>query len=258
MYRMKKNLCKVFTVLSILTFTIVACNGKGYNLEKSSKTIKLAVAADFAETAERLGDDFTNRTAITVLITSDSSGALTSQIRSGDVFDVFLSANTDFPRHLVMEGLAVPEPILYAIGTLALYSLDLDLSTNGPELLAAGTFPRLAVADPETAPYGRAAIETLESLGLLDELEETLVFGENVGMTLKLVEAGDAGFVAFPDIDSNQAGAWIVTEDMHEPIEQEAVVLSTVLDRESADSWMEYLASDPARVIIQDEGYRLP
>jgi len=218
---------------------------------KNGNSIKLAVAADFAETAVRLGDDFTDCTGITVVVSSDSSGALVSQIQSGAVFDAFLSAATDFPRQLIMEGLALPEPILYAIGTLALYSLELDLSTDGPALLAAGTFPRLAVADPEKAPYGSAAIQTLESLGLFDELEETLVFGENVGITLELVETrdADAGFVAFPDINSNQEGAWVVPEDMHDPIEQEAVVLSTVQDRDSVDSWMEYLV---------DAGYRLP
>ena len=258
MNKMTKNLWDLFTVLSILTLTIVACIG--CESDKTGNSIKLAVAADFAETAERLGDDFTNRTGITVVVSSDSSGALVSQIQSGAVFDAFLSADTDFPRQLIMEGLAIPEPVLYAIGTLALYSLELDLSTDGEALLAAGTFPRLAVADPEKAPYGRAAIQTLEGLGLFDVLEETLVFGENVGKTLELVETGDtdAGFVAFPDIDSNQEGAWVVPEDMHDPIEQEAVVLSIVQDRDSVDSWMEYLVSDPARIIIQDAGYRLP
>ena len=218
---MKTHIIRTVFLLLTVFAIIGGCHSK------TGKSIKLAVAADFAETAERLGDDFTDRTGITVIVTSDSSGALVIQIQSGAVFDAFLSADTDFPRQLIMEGLAIPEPVLYAIGKLALYSLDLDLSTDGPALLAAGTFPRLAVADPEKAPYGRAAIQTLESLGLFDELEETLVFGENVGMTLKLVETGDAdaGFVAFPDIESNQAGAWVVPEDMHDPIEQEAVVL---------------------------------
>jgi molybdate transport system substrate-binding protein len=257
---MTKNLWEFFAVLSILTLTIVACNGKGYKLEKTAGSIQIAVAADFAETAKLLGGDFTARTGITVVVNSDSSGALVSQIRSGAVFDAFLSANTDFPRQLVTDGLAVPEPVVYAVGKLALYSPEHDLSTNGAALLASGTFPRLAVADPQTAPYGRAAIQTLEKLGLADQLKKTLVYGENVGKTLKLVETGkaDAGFVAFPDIGSNRKQAWVVPDDMHAPIEQAAVVLSTTQDSESVDSWMKYLLSDPARLIIQDEGYRLP
>ena len=120
---------------------------------------------------------------------------------------------------------------------------------------------RLAIADPEKAPYGRAAIQTLESLELFDLLEETFVFGENVSKTLELVETGsaDAGFVAFPDLDNdNQARSWIVLAQMHEPIEQAAVVLSNAPDPDSADRWMDYLVSDPARLIIKDAGFRLP
>ncbi len=260
MQRILKNSWKYFIVLSILTLAIVACNGNGVDSESMGIGVKLAVATDFAEVAGRLGSDFTARTGITVVVSSDSSGALTSQIRSGAEFDVFLSADTGFPQQLIEEGLAVPEPVVYAIGTLALFSPDLDLSTDGESLLASGAFQRLAIADPEKAPYGRAAIQTLESLGLFDQLEETFVFGENVGKTLELVETGsaDAGFVAFPDLDGNQALAWLVPAQMHEPIEQAAVVLSNSPDRDYADRWMDYLVRDSARLIIQDSGYRLP
>ena len=218
------------------------------------------MAADFAETAKRLGNDFRDRTGITVVVTSASSGALVNRIRSGAAFDAFLSANTDFPKQLITDNIAVQEYIVYAIGKLALYSPDRNLSIKGADLLASGTFPRLALADPEKAPYGRATIETLKKLGLLDKLNGTLAYGENVGKTLKLIETGeaDAGFVAFPDIETNKKGAWVVPEKMHKPIEQAAVVLSTFHDRDSVDSWMEYLLSDPARIIIQDAGYRLP
>ncbi len=251
---------KHLRVLLILTLALTGCDGNGGESGNMGTAVKLAVAADFAEVAELLGSDFTARTGITVSVTSDSSGALTSQIRSGAEFDVFLSANTGFPLQLIEEGLAVPEPVVYAIGTLALFSRDRDLSTDAISLLASGAFPRLAVADPEKAPYGRAAIQTLESLGLLDQLEETLVFAENVGKALELVETGmaDAGFVAFPDLGGNQARAWLVPARMHEPIEQAAVVLSNAPDRDSADRWMDYLISDPARLIIKDAGYRLP
>jgi len=260
MHRMTMKLWSVFTILSILTLTIVSCSINDYKREKSGKIIQLAVAADFTETARRLGDDFRDRTGITVVVTSASSGALVNRIRSGAAFDAFLSANTDFPKQLINENLAVQEYVVYAIGKLALYSPDRDLSIKGADLLASGTFPRLALANPEKAPYGRAAIETLKKLGLLDKLKKNLVYGENVGKTLTLVETGkaDAGFVAFSDIDTNKKGAWVVPEKMHRPIEQAAVVLSTFHDRDSVDSWMEYLVSEPARHIIQDAGYRLP
>ena len=131
------------------------------------------------------------------------------QIRDGASFDVFLSADSERPQELVDESLAVPDPIVYAIGTLALYSRDLDLSVDGDALLASAAFATLAIADPETAPYGRAAIQTLDSMGLRESLQDTLAIGENVGKTLDLLESGnaEAGFVAFPDFDARRPQA---------------------------------------------------
>lgn len=105
-------------IILILTLALLACDGSGGESENIGIGVKLAVAADFAEVALRLGSDFTARTGLMVDVTSDSSGALTSQIRSGAEFDVFLSANTGFPLQLIEEGLAVPKPVVYAIGTL--------------------------------------------------------------------------------------------------------------------------------------------
>ena len=179
----------------------------------------------------------------------------------GAAFDVFLSADTQFPQELVDDGFAVPEPVVDAIGTLGLYSRDRDLSVDGEALLAAGAFASLAIADPTMAPYGMAAIQTLESLGLLDQLESTLVFGNNVAEALDLVETGasDAGFVAFPDLDADQmAGAWLVPADLHTPIDQAAVQLTAAPDPDAAAEWLSYLVSEAAGSIIEDAGYRLP
>ena len=125
---MKTHIIRTVFLLLTVFAIIGGCHSK------TGKSIKLAVAADFAETAERLGDDFTDRTGITVIVTSDSSGALVIQIQSGAVFDAFLSADTDFPRQLIMEGLAVPEPVLYA-------------------RLARSPFTVLTVTSPQTAQH---------------------------------------------------------------------------------------------------------
>jgi len=227
-----------------------------------SAAVRIAVAADFAKVAEHLADDFIARSGIRVTVTSGASGALTNQIRSGKEFDVFLSADTGFPHQLIKEGLATsPEPVVYALGTIGLFSRDGDLSTRGESLLTSGAFSKLAVADPAKAPYGRAAMQTLKGLGLRDRLKGTLVFSANVAKTLKLVETGnaDAGFVAFPDLDPGQAArAWLVPSRMHKPIRQAAVLLTRARDRNSANRWMQYLFSDSARRMIRDAGYRLP
>jgi molybdate transport system substrate-binding protein len=227
-----------------------------------SAGVRIAVAADFANVARHLAADFTARSGIRVTVTSGASGALTNQIRSSKKFDVFLSADTGFPQQLIREGLATsPKPVVYAFGTIGLFSRDGDLSTRGESLLTSKIFSKLAVADPAKAPYGRAAMQTLEGLGLSDRLKSTLVFSANVAKTLKLVETGnaDAGFVAFPDLDPGQAArAWLVPSRMHKPIKQAAVLLTRARDSNSANRWMQYLLSDSARRMIRDAGYRLP
>jgi molybdate transport system substrate-binding protein len=239
----------------------VGCSDDDSSPSPPSDEVRLAVAADFAETALRLGDEFTTFTGNTVTMTSASSGELVSQIRSGAQFDSFLSANTEFPQQLVEEGLAVGDPVVYAIGTLALYSKGQDLSEDGESLLVSGAFERLALADPAEAPYGLAAIQTLENLGVREKLESTLVVADNVAAALMLVESGDvdAGFVAFPDLGASAAVyAWVVPEDLHDPIQQAAVLLSAAQGREPAVQWMTYLLSASAGEIIRAAGYRLP
>ena len=253
--RAAATICMVFLVFlagAIATFPEhVAARNAG---------IRLAVAADFAQVAKRLGGDFTQRHNIPVSIESASSGALASQIRSGKRFDVFLSANVSYPNSLVAEGLALPDTVFYAAGTIALFARGRDLSTDGQRLLTAGTFGRLAIADPKKAPYGVAAEQTLKSLSLWERLQGTLVFGRNIAETLALIMNGkaDAGFVAFPDLAATQKSkAWLVPSQRHEPITQAAVALKSAQDPASAAQWMSYLTSKKARAIIQEAGFRL-
>ena len=153
-------------LLISIALLFVACSTLSKDSGIQRINIRLAVAADFANTAQHLADDFTARTGIRITIISGASGDLAARIRSGKRFDVFLSANTEFPKQLIVEQLAVPEPVVYALGTIALFGQDRDLSIEGETLLSSGAFGRLAVADPNKAPYGLASIQTLEALGL--------------------------------------------------------------------------------------------
>ncbi len=248
-------------VTLFLSVLLLACAAARAEDGISSRdSLHLAVAADFSEVARRLADDFSAEAGVPVTITSDSSGVLTSKIRDGATFDVFLSADSERPQELIDEGLAVPKPIVYAVGTLALYGPDLDLSADGDALLRSADFATLAIADPETAPYGRAAIQTLNSLGLREALQGKLVIGENVRKTLDLVQSGKAaaGLVAFPDLDARRLRAWVVPERMHDPIDQAMVVLSAARQPELAKQWIVFLTSAPARRIIEEAGFRLP
>lgn len=154
----------VITALLLISIALpfIACSTVDKEPGVDGNTsVRLAVAADFAGAAQRLADDFTTRTGIPVTMQSGASGELAARIRSGAAFDVFLSANTEFPRQLIEERLAAPGPIIYALGTIALFDRHRDLSMDGETVLSSGAFRRLAVADPSKAPYGLASFETL-------------------------------------------------------------------------------------------------
>ncbi len=223
-------------------------------------TLRLAVAADFADTAKLLGQDFTTGHGVPVVITSGASGELNDQIRSGGEFDVFLSANVQYPKQLIKDELASNELLIYANGTVALFSPDQALATDGEKLLASGTFTKLAIADPKRAPYGGAAIESLNRMKLYVPLKGSLRFAGNIANTLEMVKKGgaEAGFVAYADLTpAEKKQAWVIPPSMHEPIQQAAVILVRARENDSASQWMEYLASEPARQIIRNAGYRL-
>ncbi|MEM9016240.1 MAG: molybdate ABC transporter substrate-binding protein [Verrucomicrobiota bacterium] len=217
----------------------------------------LAVASNFRMAAEELANDFRNRHGIAPSIVSGSTGKLTSQIRNGAPFDIFLSADAASPSSLQKDGFGGrTESFLYATGTLVLYSSFPGLDVDEGAFLAEGEFRHLAIANPEFAPYGRAARETLESLGLWREIEEKLVRGESIAQSWHFTDTGHAelGFVAASQLVRREdlGSSWIVPADLHTPIEQHALLLR---DSEPANQFILYLKSTEAAAIIRAHGY---
>ncbi len=223
-----------------------------------AETISVAVAANFTSTAELLAPLFKAETGHEVSYSFGSTGQLFAQITQGAPFQVFLSADAQRPAMIISEGLGVEgTSFTYALGALALYSTSMDVS-GGEAVLRAGMFDKLAIADPVSAPYGQAALETLEQLDLLGEIEPKLVTGENIAQTLQFVESGSAelGFVAASQV-LGKAGVWPVPQGYYTPIRQDAVLLKTGEDSEAAKSFVEFLRSETARAVIEASGYRV-
>lgn len=225
--------------------------------------VLVAVAANFMEAAEALEPDFEAASGHELVLTAGSTGKLYAQIVKGAPFDVLLAADRDRPQRLVDEGHAVAESLItYVFGRLTLWSTDATrIPEEAPAMLEAGAFRALALANPDLAPYGMAAKETLRTLGLLDQLQDKLVMGQNVGQTYALVATGNAelGFVALSQVVSPQAQAdgsrWDVPTSLHPPIMQDAVLLKRAAENEAAQAFMAYLVSDRARLIITRFGY---
>jgi molybdate transport system substrate-binding protein len=223
-----------------------------------AETVHVAVAANFTAVAEQLAPLFTTETGHDVTYSFGATGLLYTQISQGAPFEILLAADDERPALAVAEGFGVTGSVFtYAIGALALYSTALDVS-DGQAVLSGGAFDKLAIADPQTAPYGRAAVETLEALGLAQAITPKLVTGENITQALQFVETGNAelGFVAASQV-IGKTGVWIVPPDLHAPIRQDAVLLKAGEANPAAIAFLDFLRSETAIAVIESAGYRV-
>lgn len=219
---------------------------------------QVAVAANFTEPATEIARLFAEKTGHTARLSFGASGQFYAQISQGAPFEVFLSADAVRPTKAVEEGFGVPGSVFtYAIGTLVLWSTDPDL-VKGPETLKEPTFQHLAIADPKSAPYGAAAVETMTRLGVYETLAPKIVQGTNISQAQQFVETGNAelGFVALAQVIKIAGGSrWDVPADLHEPILQDAVLLKTGADNAAARAFLDFLRSPEALEVIKAFGY---
>jgi molybdate transport system substrate-binding protein len=222
--------------------------------------VSVAVAANFTRPAEEIGAAFTAKTGDTVTFSFGATGALYAQISQAAPFEVFLSADNKRPAQAVSEGFGVSGSVFtYAVGKVVLYSPTLDV-TDGEAVLMAGAFQHIAIADPKTAPYGAAALETVAKLGLSEAIAPKQVTGENISQTLQFVESGNAelGFVALSQVSGKPPNqVWVVPSDDYAPILQDAVLLKTGEDDPAAKAFIEFLKGPEATAIITRFGYEV-
>ncbi|MFQ5624364.1 MAG: molybdate ABC transporter substrate-binding protein [Paracoccaceae bacterium] len=223
----------------------------------------IGVAANFAETATALERVFEAASGNDLNITAGSTGRLYAQITNGAPFDILLAADQVRPELLEIGGFAVAgSRFTYAVGHLSLWSPDAGLiGEDGAALLAAGGFRFLAIANPDLAPYGLAARQALQALGLWDALGERIVMGQNVAQVFSMVATGNAelGLIAKSYALSPRNGTpgsrWDVPPDLYDPIRQDAVLLSAGAANPAAIAFLEFLRTDAARDVIETFGY---
>lgn len=224
--------------------------------------VQVAAAANFTEPAREIAKAFTDATGHHVVLSFGASGQFDAQIGQGAPFEVFLSADAEHPEHLERLGLAVPgSRFTYALGALVLYSATPGRADPAGQVLAKGDFDRLAIADPAAAPYGRAAVETLQRLKLYDRLKDKLVKGANITQAFQFVDSGAAelGFVALSQVINRPGGSrWRVPAAIHAPIEQQAVLLRLGAGNGAARAFLAFLKGPTARAIMERYGYQVP
>ena len=246
------------TVLGLLALTVAAIPSAG------AGEALVAVAANFSDTMDELKARFEAATPHRLRIALGSTGRLYAQVVNGAPYDVLLAADQAHPRRLEKEGLAVAgSRFTYATGRLALWSADPARIAAGADVLSSGEFRALAVSNPDLAPYGAAALQVLEALGLDERLRARIVTGQNVGQTHAMVATSNAelGFVSLSHVLRPRDGAagshWKVPDELHDPIRQDALLLARAASNPAARAFLEYLQSREARVLIARYGYRV-
>ena len=225
--------------------------------------VRVAVAANFAGPMKDIAAVFESQTGHKLLLTPGASGKFYAQITNGAPFDVFLSADDETPQKLEKVGKAVQgSRFTYAIGRLILWSPKDNGVTDGVDLLKKGDFRFLAIANPRVAPYGIAAVQTMQKIGVLSQLEPKVVQGENISQTHQFVTSGnaDVGFVALSQVWQNgklkSGSGWLVPETYHDALRQDAVLLEAGKQSEAAQALMNFLKSEKAREIMTAYGYK--
>ena len=217
--------------------------------------VLVAVATNFIRPAEHIVTDFAEKHGGEVALVAGSTGKLYAQIRSGAPFDVFLAADQRRPALLEEEGLGVAgSRFTYALGRLALWTAREDTELNA-DTLRRGDFRKLAIANPQLAPYGEAAKEVLSRLGA--QLQERIVTAESVGQAFALAATGNAdlGLVAAPQAQRADHGSiWPVPTHLHDPIRQDAILLTRAKENAVATKFVAFLQTD-ARTLITRLGY---
>ncbi|MDD5058796.1 MAG: molybdate ABC transporter substrate-binding protein [Sideroxydans sp.] len=227
--------------------------------------VNAAVAANFTAPMQQIAELFQKDTGNTVKLSFGSSGKFTAQIKQGAPFDVFLAADEKNPKLLGEEGLAVESTrFVYALGKLVLWSAQPGFVDDKGAVLRKGNYNKLAYADPKLAPYGLAAKETLDEMGLWNVVQSKLVTGESIAQTYQFASSGNAemAFVALSQITKDgkvsEGSWWLVPAHMYNPIKQNAVMLTAAKDQAAAKAFLQYLKGDKAAAIIRSFGYEMP
>lgn len=225
--------------------------------------VTVAVASNFTAPMQKLAPLFEKDTGHKLVLAFGSTGGFYAQIKNGGPFHVFLSADDETPAKLEKEGFGVKgSRFTYATGQLILWSKQPGFIDEKAEVLRTGQFQRIAVANPKLAPYGAAALETLQKLGLLQQLQPKLVQGDNIAQTYQFVSTENAqlGFVALSQVYADgkltQGSGWRVPSHLHAPILQDALLLSAGQNNPAAHALLAYLKNDKAKALIQSYGYQ--
>lgn len=246
-------------------FVVVSTQMALAQAQKEPAPLIVAAAADLSSALKDIAQNYERKTGVRLKLSFGASGMLTQEIQNGAPFDVFLSADMEYPRQFIASGAAQAGSLSqYAQGKLVLWipaGSRLDLAHQGMNVLLDPSVKKIAIANPQHAPYGRAAIAALKHIDLYDRIKDRLVIGENVAQAAQFVESGNAqaGLVArahavAPGMQ-NKGRYWELPGEYYPPLLQGAVVLTRSQHKQEALDFLGYLKSKEASEILGKYGF---
>jgi molybdate transport system substrate-binding protein len=233
-------------------------------LMASAESFTIAAASDLRFALNEIVDDFEiSYPGHDITVIYGSSGRMSTQIINGAPFDIFFSADIAYPLLLKEQQLTATEPAVYALGRIVLWSSRMDASMMTLHDLTRTDIRRIAIAQPMHAPYGQRAQEALEALGLWDQLQNKLVYGENIAHAAQMAESGaaDVGIIAlslalFPDLQAH--GYHLIDEQLHQPLTQGFVITRHGADKPGVWQFADFMATAAAHAIMEKYGFVMP
>lgn len=262
----KNRKCSANTFLLAWLCSIVLALAQPAALGQGQE-VRVAAAADLKFAMDDLATQYQRQTGNKLDVTYGSSGNFFAQLQNGAPFDLFFSADIEYPRKLEAAGLAEPGTLYeYAVGRVVIWAppdSKLDLAAQGWKALLDPSVQKIAVANPEHAPYGRAAVAALRKAGIYEQVTAKLVYGENIAQAAQFVQSGNAqaGIVAMSLAVSpamKEGKRWEIPADMHPAIEQGAIVLKSAKNKEAARAFLGFVKSDAGRATLAKYGFTFP
>jgi molybdate transport system substrate-binding protein len=261
--RRNANWREWFCVCSLILCVFFALR----EVRAQGKEIRVAAAADLKFAMDELTEKFEKQMRTKVNVTFGSSGNFFSQMQNGAPFDLFFSADIEYPRKLEAAGLTEPGTLYeYAIGRIAIWTpadSKVDVTKQGWNALLDVSVEKIAIANPEHAPYGRAAVAALQKAGIYESVKTKLVYGENISQAAQFVQSGNAqtGIVALSLAVSptmRDGKRWEIPAEMHPAIEQGAIVLKDAKNKDAARAFLEFVKSAAGQGTLSKFGFEFP
>lgn len=250
----------------VVSFALIL--GSWVPSEAADREINVAAAADLSAALQEVAASYEKRTSVAVKLSFGASGALTQQIENGAPFDVFFSADMDYPRQLIADGKAESATLYrYAVGQLVLWvprDSPLDIEHKGMDVLLDPSVAKIAMANPQHAPYGRAAAAALKHYGLHEKVSERLVLGENVAQAAQFAESGNAqvGFVALSHATApamqGKGRYWVVPAGTYPPLDQGVILISHSPHQQDAEAFLGFVRTEEMADVLRRYGFTSP